>query len=145
MPLSPAATTSPRRLLRSDIVAQLALMYRNDPDGELFEFPDQCFLTDRDVWALYDKKVLFIDVVPPQNFNTVRTLTAEDFMMRGDGNDLTLFQGCERRKKSVCPFATCMAVAEPVFSGSGSDPWLKADHALLAALRRFNLSCEEQG
>lgn len=142
MPSSHTATTSPRELLRSDIVAQLTLMYRNDPDGDFFEFPDECYLTVRDVWALYDHKVSFIDVVPPQNFNTVRTLTAEDFMMRGDGNDLTLFQGCERRKKSVC---ACCAAAEPVFSGSGSDPWLKADHALLAALRRFNSSYEQQG
>ena len=59
MPSSPAAP----RGLRSDIVAQLALMYRNDPDGELFEFPEECFLTDRDVWALYDGKVSFLSLI----------------------------------------------------------------------------------
>ena len=70
-------------ILKAAIEEQLSYLRTNDLDGE-FEFPNACLLTDQDVWDLYDGRVKSIAVVPPQNYDRVHVMTAEDFMMRGD-------------------------------------------------------------
>ena len=126
-------------ILKAAIEEQLSHLRTNDLDGE-FEFPNACLLTDQDVWDLYDGRVKSIAVVPPQNYDRVHVMTAEDFMMRGDDSRLTYFEGCEAKppKKTLCCVCAMLKPPKPVFSGSGSDVWLKANQQLFHALADFN-------